>query len=100
MKVENHVASHSDTLAEYNFVYVKAKLSCAGYRVFLKDSLKILTETKTCLTTSQSVCKAQFFNLAHFSFYHKNTDVDCFERKKHIKMVQITACTFVLQGRS
>lgn len=60
-------------------VYVRAKLSCAGYRGFLKDSQKIPTEAKTSLTTSHSVCKAHFFNLALFSFYHKNTAVECFE---------------------
>lgn len=66
---------HTSTITH---VHVKAKLSCAGYLVFLKDNQKLLTAAKTSLTTSQSVCKAHF-NLALFSFYHKNTAVDCFE---------------------
>lgn len=79
LQEENRVVSSNDTLAQYDFIYVK--LSCAGYRVYLKHSQKNLTEAKTSLRTSPSVCKAQFFNLAFFSFYQKNTAMDHLETK-------------------
>lgn len=43
---ENHIVNISYASAQYNFIYVKVKLSNAEYWIFLKDGPKLLQKLR------------------------------------------------------